>query len=94
MYGGTKSLSLLPKYATDYIVHKEAIRQIFLDGFGIHLFDLKKIVFPPLPFYMGIYKFTKVKNYPEFVKELENFQLDKLRGTFYLSELVTSHIEG
>ena len=38
MYGGTKSPSLLPKYATDYIVHKEAIRQLFLDGFGSFLF--------------------------------------------------------
>ena len=26
MYGGTKAPSLLPKYATDYIVHKEAVR--------------------------------------------------------------------
>ena len=26
MYGGTKETSLLPKYATEYIVHKEVIR--------------------------------------------------------------------
>ena len=41
MYGGTKAPLLLPRYATDYVVHKEAIRQLFLDGFGSHLFDLK-----------------------------------------------------
>ena len=56
-----------------YIVHKEAITQLFLNGFRSHLFDLKKAVFPPLPFYVGSYKFTKVNNAPEYVKELENF---------------------
>ena len=70
---GTKAPLLLPKYATYYIAHKEAVRQLFLNGFGSHLFDLKKVVYPPLPFYVGSYKFTKVKNAPEFVKELENF---------------------
>ena len=73
MYGGTKAPSMLPRYAIDYVVHKEAVRQLFLDGFGSHLFDLKKVVFPPLPFYVGIYKFSKVKNAPEFVKKLESF---------------------
>ena len=57
MYGGTKEPSLLPKYAIDYIVLKEAVRQVFLDGFGNHLFDRKKFVFPPIPFYVGNYKF-------------------------------------
>ena len=73
MYGGTKAPSFLPRYATYYIVLKEAIRQISLDGFGSHLFDLKKAVFPPLPFYVGRYKFSKVKSTPKFVKELERF---------------------
>ena len=73
MYGGTKAPSLLPKYATNYIVHKEAFRQVFLDGFGNYLFDIKKVVFPLVPFYVGSYKFNKVKNSPEFVKELEIF---------------------
>ena len=49
-YGGTKAPSLLPKYATNYIVHKEEVRHVFLDGFGNHLFDIKKVVFPPIPF--------------------------------------------
>ena len=73
MYGGMKDPLLLPKYTTDYIAHKEAIRQLFLNGFNSHLFNLKKDVFPPLPLYVGSYKFTKVKNSPEFFKELENF---------------------
>ena len=34
MYGGTKAPSLLPKYATDYIVHKKEVRQLLLDVFG------------------------------------------------------------
>ena len=53
MYGGMKVPSFLPKYTTDYIAHKEAVKQFFLNGFGIHLFNLKKVVFPPLPFYVG-----------------------------------------
>ena len=73
MYGTTKAPSLLPKYAIDYIAHEEAVRQLFLNGFESHLFDLKKVVYPPLPFYVGSYKFTKVKNAPKFIKELENF---------------------
>ena len=73
MYQGTKAPSLLPKYATDYVVHKEAVRQLFLDGFESYLFYMKKVVFPPMPFYVGSYKFSKVKSAPEFVKELEIF---------------------
>ena len=73
MYGGTKAPSLLPKYAIDYIVHKEVVRYLFLDGFGSHVFNLKKAVFPPLPFYVGSYKFSRVKNALEFIKELEIF---------------------
>ena len=65
MYGGTKAPSLLPKYATDYIVHKEVVRQVCLKNY---LFDTKKVVFQPVPFYVGSYKFNKVKNAPEFIK--------------------------
>ena len=45
----------------------------FLDGVGNFLFDMKKAVYPPMPFYVGSYKFSKVKNAPDFVKDLENF---------------------
>ena len=71
MYRRTKAPSLLPKYATDYIVHKEAVRQLFLDGVGSYLFDMKNVVFPLLPFYVGRYKFSKVKSATNFMKELE-----------------------
>ena len=73
MYGGTKAPSLLPKYAIDYIVHKEEIRKLFLDGFGSFIFNMKKVVFPPLHLYVGIYKFSKVKGAPNFVNDLEIF---------------------
>ena len=49
------------------------MRQLFLDGFGSYLFDLKRVVFPPLSFYVGGYKFSKVKSAPEFMKELKVF---------------------
>ena len=74
MYGGIIAPSLLPKYTIDYIVLKEAVRKVFLDGFGNYLFDIKKVVFPPVPFYVGSYKFNKVKSASDFVKELEIFQ--------------------
>ena len=38
MFGGSRAPSLLPKYATDYIIHKEAVRQVFLDGICNFLF--------------------------------------------------------
>ena len=78
MYGGTKAPSLLPKCATDYIVLKEAVRQVFLDCFGNHLFDIKKVVFPPVPFYVGSYKFNRVKSALDFVKE---------QGIFHFGEV-------
>ena len=37
------------------------------------MFDIKKVVFPPVPFYVGSYKFNKVKSPPDFVKEMELF---------------------
>ena len=53
MFGGSKTPYLLPKYATDYIVHKEAVRQVFIDGLGHFLFQKKKTAYPPLPFKLG-----------------------------------------
>ena len=73
MYGGSKYPSLLPKYAIDYVVYKEVVRQLYINEIGNFLFDSKKVVYPPLPFYIGSYKFSKVKSAPKFVKELENF---------------------
>ena len=73
MYGVSKTPSLLPRYATDYVVHKEAVRQLFINGVGNFLFDMKNADFPPLPFCIGSYKFTKVKGASEFVKCLQNF---------------------
>ena len=57
----------------DYVVHKELARQLFIDGFGNFLCDMKKVVFPPLPFCIGSYRFTKVNSAPYFVRDLEGF---------------------
>ena len=70
MFGCSRAPSLLPKYATDYVVHKEAVRQVFLDGIGNFLFEHKKATYPPFPFRLGSYKFTRVKKTDEFVEEL------------------------
>ena len=68
MFGGTRAPSLLPRYATDYVVHKEVVRQLYIDGIGNFLFYQKKAVYPPLPLYVGSYKYSKVKSAPDFVK--------------------------
>ena len=70
MYGCSRAPSLPPKYAIDYVVHQEVVRQVFLDGIGIFLFEHKKATYPPLPFKLGSYKFTRVKKGDVFVEEL------------------------
>ena len=67
MYGCSRAPAFLPKYATNFVVHKEAVRQVFLDGIGSFLFEHKKATYPPIPFRMGSYKFSKVKKVVEFV---------------------------
>ena len=61
MFGGSRAPSLLQKYATDYIVDKEAVRQVFIDGIGKFLFEHKKTAYPLLPFKQGSCRFAKVK---------------------------------
>ena len=61
MYGGSREPSLLPKYATDYALHKEAVRKVYLDGVGSFLFEHKKEAYLSIPFWLGSYKFSKVK---------------------------------
>ena len=81
MFGGSKAPSLLPNYATNYVVHKEVVRQLYIDGIGNFLCDMKKVVYPPLPFCIGSYKFTRVKSAPEFVKELEYFHFGEKKNS-------------
>ena len=73
MYGCYRAPSLLSKYAMGYVVHKEVVRQVFLNGVSNFLHDMKKETFPPLPFCIGGYEFSKVKGVIDFVKELETF---------------------
>ena len=78
MYGGSRAPSLLSRYATDYVIHKEAVRQLYIDRVGNFLFEQKKAVFPAVPFFVGSYKFSKVKTAVEFVKELEYFHFSEM----------------
>ena len=78
MYSGSRAPSLLPKYAIDYVIHKEAVRQLYIDGIGNFLFEQKKAVYPAVPFFVGSYKFSRVKNAVEFVKELEYFHFGEM----------------
>ena len=59
MFGGTRAPSLLPKYATYDVIHKKVVRQLYIDGVGNFLFEQKKAMYPPVPFYIGSYKFSK-----------------------------------
>ena len=38
MFGGSRAPSLLPKYAIDYVIHKEVVRQLYIDGVGNFMF--------------------------------------------------------
>ena len=78
IYGCSRAPSLLPKYAIDYVMHKEVVRQVFLDGIGSFLFEQKKATYPPLPFRLGSYKFTRVNKADEFVKELGKFHFGEI----------------
>ena len=78
MFGGSRTPYLLPKYATDYIIHKEAVRQVFIDGVGHFLFQKKKAVYPPLPFKLGSCSFANVKQAPEFIEELGKFHFGEM----------------
>ena len=62
MYGVAKSSSLLPRYATNYIVHKEAVRQLFLDVFENHLFELKKSCFHHYLSMWGVINFINLRH--------------------------------
>ena len=50
MFGGSRDPSLLPRYATDYVIHKEFVRQLYIDRVGNFLFEQKKVVYPAVPF--------------------------------------------
>ena len=78
MFGGSRAPSLLPRYATDYVIHKEVIRRLYIDGVGNFLFEQKKTVYSVVPFFVGSYKFSKVKKKVEFMKELEYFHFGEI----------------
>ena len=61
MYGGSRAPSLLSKYDTYYLLHKEAVRQQYIDGVGNFLFEHKKETYPVVPFLLRSYKFSKLK---------------------------------
>ena len=45
---------------------------------GNFLFEQKKVIYPVVPFFVGSYKFSRVKNAAEFVKELEYFHFGEM----------------
>ena len=57
----------------------EAVRKFFLDEIWSFLFEHKKVAYPPFPFRLGSYKFTRVKKADEFVEELGKFHFGEMR---------------
>ena len=51
---------------------------MFIDGIGIFMFEHKKTAYPPFPFKLGSYKFTKVKQDAEFIEELQKFHFGEM----------------
>ena len=51
---------------------------MYIDVVGIFLFEHKKAVYPAVPFFIGSYKFSKVKKVTEFFKELEYFRFGEM----------------
>ena len=78
MYSGSREPSLLPKYAIDYVLHKEAVRQVYIDGVGSFLFEHKKVAYPSIPFWLGSYKFSEVKLIAKFMQELEHYHFGEM----------------
>ena len=54
------------------------MRQLYIDGIGNFLFEQKKAVYPAIPFFVVSYKFSRVRNALEFVKELEYFHFGEM----------------
>ena len=50
MFGGSRAPSLLPRYATDYVIHKEVVRQLYIDEVGNFIFEQKKLYIQHSPF--------------------------------------------
>ena len=49
-----------------------------MDGIGSFSFEHKKATYPPLPLWLGSYKFTRVKIADEFVEELGKFHFGEI----------------
>ena len=50
-----------------------------MDGMGSFLLENNKATYPPIPFIVGSYKFSKVKKVDEFVQELEYFHFGEMK---------------
>ena len=84
MFGCSREPSLPHQYATDYVVHKEAVRQVYLDGVKSFLFEHKKAAYLSIPFWIGNYKFTNIKRAAEFVEEMEQFHFGEM--SFHMND--------
>ena len=54
------------------------MRYFYIDGVGHLFFEQKKAAYLAVPFFVGSYKFSRVKTAVEFVKELEYFHLGEM----------------
>jgi hypothetical protein len=61
VYGAMKSLHLVPRFVLDRLVLQEVAYQTIINGVGEMIYRDKKVIWPPLPLYIGSYFFANTK---------------------------------
>jgi hypothetical protein len=73
----TKAPHLLPKFVPDRLVLQEIVYQTLVYGVGATLNRDKKMIWPPLPLWVGAYSFKDVKKAQAEVDTLASFHFNK-----------------
>ena len=51
---------------------------MYIDGIGSFLFEKKKVAYSTVPFFVGSYKFSRVKNAIDFFKQFKYFRFSEM----------------
>ena len=57
----------------NFVVHKEAVTKVFINGIESYLHYHRNASFPLFPLCIGAYKISRIKGAEYFVKDLEVF---------------------
>jgi hypothetical protein len=78
-YSAMKSPHLLPKFVLDILVLQEIAYQTMIHGVGVALNRDKKLIWPPLPLWVGSYSFKDIKESQEEMDTLNYFTFGEER---------------